>query len=88
MIQEGLLVIPGHDPEVMSFSYLAEIFRGIGIGFGRERYLDRLKEYEKAWELRQNDPHARRDEEGEFLTAPGWRSDEAAGGNSTAAWPG
>ena len=69
MIQEGLLVIPGHDPDVMSFGYLAEIFRGIGIGFGRERYLDKLNEYEKAWAA-QRDPFAGRDEDGEFREIP------------------
>ena len=70
MIQEGLLVIPDHDPVALSFSYLAEIFRGIGIGFGRERYLDKLNEYEKAWELRQHDPLAGRDEDGEYREIP------------------
>ena len=70
MIQEGLLVIPGQDSNVMSFSYLAEIFRGIGIGFGRERYLGTLRDYERAWELRQRDRRAGRDEDGEIREQP------------------
>jgi PD-(D/E)XK nuclease superfamily len=66
MIQEGLLDIPGHDPDTMSFSFLAAIFRSIGIGFGRERYLATLTKYEAAWELRRHDLPALRDEDGEL----------------------
>src|SRR5262249_51781545 len=44
MIQEGLLEIPNTSSEEMSFSRLSTELAGIGIGFGRERYLPRLDE--------------------------------------------
>ncbi len=65
MIQEGLLDIPGHDPETTSFGRLAAIFRSVGIGFGRERYLESLDKYQAALERRRRDPQPSLDEDGE-----------------------
>jgi RecB family exonuclease len=65
MIQEGLLTIPGDNTDALSFGFLAEVFRSIGIGFGRERYLDLLKKHEEAWERRRHDLGSLRDEDGE-----------------------
>jgi hypothetical protein len=67
MIQEGLLKFPGDDDNTLSFGFIAEVFRGIGIGFGRERYLETLKKYEDAWEFRRHDAEPPRDEDGEVL---------------------
>ncbi len=67
MIQERLVSIPDHDPGVISFSRLAAILRGIGIGFGRERYLDALARYEQALDLRRRDPQPLCDEDGEVI---------------------
>jgi len=65
LIQEGLLDIPDHDPETTSFSQLAAILRSVGIGFGRERYLETLNKHQAALELRRRDPQPFRDEDGE-----------------------
>jgi PD-(D/E)XK nuclease superfamily len=65
MIQEGLLDIPGHDPETISVSRLAAILRSVGIGVGRERYLESLNKYQAALELRRRDTQPFRDEDGE-----------------------
>ena len=43
-IREGLLVLPAQDDEQPSFNRLAALFRGIGIGKGRERYTDKIDE--------------------------------------------
>jgi ATP-dependent helicase/nuclease subunit B len=55
MVQEGLLDIPGHEQERISFSRLAAEFRKVGIGFGRQRYLAMLDQCQTAWELRRNE---------------------------------
>ena len=42
MIREGLLTLPEQNGDRVSISRLAVLLRGIGIGFGRERYLPEL----------------------------------------------
>ena len=44
MIQDGLLEIPGMDREEFSFSGMATLFREVGIGLGRDRYIPKLVE--------------------------------------------
>jgi hypothetical protein len=44
VIQEGLLEVPQTAGEEMSYSRLATELAGIGIGFGRDRYLTRIDE--------------------------------------------
>ena len=68
MLQDGLLNIPGHDREQFSFSRLASVFRSIGIGQGRDRYLLKLVEQIAGCELRLADPTSFVDEEGELDT--------------------
>jgi ATP-dependent helicase/nuclease subunit B len=65
MIEEGLLDIPEHDPETISFARLATVLRSIGIGFGRNRYLDLLDDHQRTWALHAADPQPARDEDGE-----------------------
>ncbi len=67
MIQEGLLEIPDHDPETVSFSLLANDLRSLRIGFGRERYRPALIEQIEALRLRQAGAGKERDEDGEGL---------------------
>ncbi len=69
MIQEGLLEIPGHDPDQVSFALLARDLRGLGIGFGRERYRAVLDEQIASLKLRIGGDGEERDDEGE--TRPG-----------------
>jgi len=42
MIQDGLLQLPGMDEDEFSLSRLATLFREVGIGLGRDRYLQKL----------------------------------------------
>lgn len=65
MIQEGLLQIPDADDGGFSFSSLAAIFRSVGIGFGRERYLPRLDSEIARLEHRLSEPpfHGRDEDE-------------------------
>jgi ATP-dependent helicase/nuclease subunit B len=65
MIQEGLLNIPDLDQEEFSFSRLASVLRGVGIGFGRDRYILMLDEQIAALEERLACPDQLRDEDGE-----------------------
>jgi RecB family exonuclease len=65
MIQEGLLSIPDLDREEFSFSRLASVFRGVGIGFGRDRYTQMLDEQISGLEERLARPEQLRDENGE-----------------------
>ena len=65
MIQEGLLNIPDLDREEFSFSRLASVLRGIGIGFGRDRYTRMLDEQIAGLEERLANPDQLRDENGE-----------------------
>ena len=44
MIQDGLLEMPGMDREEFSFSGMATLFREVGIGLGRDRYIPKLVE--------------------------------------------
>jgi ATP-dependent helicase/nuclease subunit B len=44
MIQDGLLEIPGMDREEFSFTGMATLFREVGIGLGRDRYIPKLVE--------------------------------------------
>jgi PD-(D/E)XK nuclease superfamily len=44
MIQDGLLDLPGMDRKVFSFSGLATLFREVGIGFDRDRYVPKMVE--------------------------------------------
>jgi ATP-dependent helicase/nuclease subunit B len=44
MIAEGLLSVPGQEEQKFSFARLASVFRGVGIGLGRDRYLPKLDE--------------------------------------------
>jgi ATP-dependent helicase/nuclease subunit B len=44
-IREGLLEIPDNENERSGLSRLATIFRGIGIGLGRDRYLSKIDEH-------------------------------------------
>jgi PD-(D/E)XK nuclease superfamily len=67
MIQEGLLKIPDHDPDDVSYGQLANVLRGLGIGFGRDRYRDLLDEHIASLKLRIDDPLFDRDEDGEAL---------------------
>ncbi len=65
MIQEGLLEIPGRDPEQLSFSRLASVLRSVPIGFGRDRYLGALEKHLAGLRLRAADPDPVRDEDGQ-----------------------
>ena len=65
MIQEGLLTIPDLDREEFSFSRLAVTLRGVGIGFGRDRYARMLDEQVAGLEERLANPDELRDENGE-----------------------
>ncbi len=44
MIREGLLELPGSEEEHAGFERLAALLRGVGIGFGRDRYLPKISE--------------------------------------------
>ena len=44
MIREGLLNIPEPNEQKANFSRMAALLRGVGIGFGRDRYLPQLDE--------------------------------------------
>jgi ATP-dependent helicase/nuclease subunit B len=65
MIQEGLLEIPGRDPEQISFSRLAAVLRSLPIGFGRDRYIAALEEHLAGLRQRAADPEPLRDEDGQ-----------------------
>jgi RecB family exonuclease len=65
MIQEGLLNIPELDREEFSFSRLAAVLRGIGIGFGRDRYLRMVEEQITALQQRIASPEQLKNEDGE-----------------------
>ena len=52
MIREGLLTTPDLDVASFSFTRLATVFRRIGIGFGKDRYLSKLDEEIAARERR------------------------------------
>jgi ATP-dependent helicase/nuclease subunit B len=65
LIQEGLLDIPGHNPETISFSRLASILRGLGIGFGRDRYRQTLDQQVAGMHRRMAEGLPPRDEDGD-----------------------
>lgn len=66
MLQDGLLKVPDHDRQQFSFSRLAIVFRSIGIGLGRDRYLPKLAEETAACAQRLADPDSFVDEDGEL----------------------
>jgi ATP-dependent helicase/nuclease subunit B len=63
MIRDGLLHVPEQDGAKTSFARLAQVLGGVGIGFGRGRYLDRLKELEVGLSRRASDEESLRDED-------------------------
>jgi ATP-dependent helicase/nuclease subunit B len=63
MIDEGLLEIPDHDRNEFSYSRLVGVLRGVGIGFGRDRYLQVLDEQISALDERLREPEQIRNED-------------------------
>ncbi len=52
MLEEGLLVLPDDDEQHTGCDRLANVLRGAGIGFGRDRYVAKLDERIKVLEQR------------------------------------
>jgi ATP-dependent helicase/nuclease subunit B len=65
MIREGILIVPSQEDSGISFSSLAQVFCGIGIGFGRNRYQPMLNEQIDSLELRIEAAAKQVDEDGE-----------------------
>lgn len=64
MVREGLLAVEEDEEERIGFARLAALLRGVGIGFGRERYLTKIDERIKTLENgRTGDPDQGEDEE-------------------------
>ena len=70
MVREGLLAMPAQDETGVSLSRLATVLRGIGIGFGRQRYLPKLDEEIAAVERRLAELTSEVDEERERRRPP------------------
>lgn len=66
MVQDGLLKIPGHDREQFSFSSLAVTLRSVGIGLGRDRYVQKLAEGIAGCEGQLANPAEFADDDGEI----------------------
>ena len=66
MVQDGLLNIPGHNREQVSFSSLAVVLRSVGIGLGRDRYTSRLAEEIGGCEHKLADPGESTDDDGQI----------------------
>ena len=58
MIAEGLLKVPDAEEQGFSFARLASVFRSVGIGLRRDRYLPKLDEEIEALEQRVKDARA------------------------------
>ena len=68
MIREGLLNVPQNEGETIGFARLANVLASVAIGFGRERYLDKLDEHAAGLRNRAADVKSMRDEDGEVDT--------------------
>jgi ATP-dependent helicase/nuclease subunit B len=68
MVQDGLLNIPEHDREQVSFSSLAVVLRSVGIGLERGRYSSRLAEEIGGCEHKLASPGESTDDDGRIDT--------------------